>query len=330
MHMNGLPSRPDLAQLRRQAKELHRGAAAGDAESLRRLDAVSKGTTLAAAQLAVAREHGFGSWPSMAAAVEAARADVGRPLMTDKHRNAAVFGARDFLDWAHTQGWDAGVVPVGAVFTSQTFITTLLAGDPVRYRPSTELTPTNGQVFLTLSAKPVAIACLGVGAPAMVTVLEHLVGLGVRAFIGVGPAPAVATDVRWGDCVVVDRALRDDGVSVHYLPPARYAEADVPLTERLVAEAAVRGLEPRIGSGWTVPTPYRTTEEELTAYRREGTLITDMVTAALFAVATALGARAASAGIASRTLGVSAGPAPRPGRISALIDAAVATLEAAA
>jgi hypothetical protein len=68
-----LPERPDLAQLRRQAKELQRAAAAGDPRALRRVDAVSppeRRTTLATAQLALAREHGFASWPRLKLEVE--------------------------------------------------------------------------------------------------------------------------------------------------------------------------------------------------------------------------------------------------------------------
>ena len=68
-----LPERPDLAQLRRQARELQRDAAAGDPEALRRVDAVSppeRRTTLATAQLALAREHGFPSWPRLKLEVE--------------------------------------------------------------------------------------------------------------------------------------------------------------------------------------------------------------------------------------------------------------------
>lgn len=57
-----LPPRPDVAQLRRQARELRRAAAAGDPEAGRRIGAVSDQITLAAAQLALAREHGFASW----------------------------------------------------------------------------------------------------------------------------------------------------------------------------------------------------------------------------------------------------------------------------
>ena len=250
--------------------------------------------------------------------------------MAGKHRNAPVYGAGDFLGWAQAQGWDAGTRPVGAVFTSQTFITTHLAARADRYQAYMSLTPTNGQVFLTVAGPPVAIACLGTGASPMVTLLEHLVGLGVPSYVAVGPAPAVSGDLQWGDCVVIDRALRDDGISAHYEPPARYASADAALTAGLVAEAGARGLHPRTGSAWTVPTPYRTTDQELSAYREEGVLVTDMVTAALFAVAAALGVRAASAVIATRTLGAEAtGPAPsrREGQMVSLLDAAVSVLQ---
>lgn len=332
--MSGLPDRPDLAQLRRQAKELHRSAVAGNGEGLRRLRIVSDRPTLSAAQLAVAREHGFDSWPRLRAAVEAARAPTGGPLMQDKYRRSTVYGPDDFLSWADAHGWCAGPVPVGAVFTSQTFITSYLSGQPDRYRPSGSLRPTNGRVLLTVAGPPVAIACLGVGASAIVTLLEHLVGLGVRSFIAIGPAPAVARDLRWGDCVVIDRALRDDGISSHYAPPARYASADASLTARLQAEAEAAGLRPGSGSAWTVPTPYRTTAEELSAYRGEGVLVTEMVTAALFAVAEALGARAASAVVATRAVDARAGGSDpeldrkhRGGQVISLLEAAVSVLQ---
>jgi len=60
--MAQLPDRPDIDQLRRQARELHRAAHAGDPGALRRLRAVSDKVTLSTAQLALAREYGFSSW----------------------------------------------------------------------------------------------------------------------------------------------------------------------------------------------------------------------------------------------------------------------------
>jgi hypothetical protein len=43
-------------------------------------------------------------------------------LVPDKHGRGAVRGAAEFLAWAETRGWNPGPLPVGAVFTSQTFI----------------------------------------------------------------------------------------------------------------------------------------------------------------------------------------------------------------
>jgi hypothetical protein len=75
--MPQLPDRPDLAQLRRRARELHRAAARGDTEAVRRLRKVSEKTTLSAAQLALAREHGFPSWARLKEEAERRRASAG-------------------------------------------------------------------------------------------------------------------------------------------------------------------------------------------------------------------------------------------------------------
>lgn len=64
--MRRLPDRPDLEQLRRQAKELHRA-------SSRRGEPRAKSRTLAAAQLALARQYGFSSWARLKQEVERRR-----------------------------------------------------------------------------------------------------------------------------------------------------------------------------------------------------------------------------------------------------------------
>jgi len=65
-----LPARPNLGQLRRQAKDLLRAAKQADPAARARLAAVTGELTLASAQLAVAREYGFASWPRLKAEVE--------------------------------------------------------------------------------------------------------------------------------------------------------------------------------------------------------------------------------------------------------------------
>jgi Family of unknown function (DUF5990)/Domain of unknown function (DUF5655) len=77
--MPQLPDRPDLDQLRRQARELLRAAQDGDPAALRRLQAVSDKATLSTAQLALAREYGFPGWHRLADDVERRRAALEDP-----------------------------------------------------------------------------------------------------------------------------------------------------------------------------------------------------------------------------------------------------------
>lgn len=57
--MAALPARPNLGHLRREARQVLRAAQAGDTAAADRIRAVPGRLTLAAAQLAVAREYGF-------------------------------------------------------------------------------------------------------------------------------------------------------------------------------------------------------------------------------------------------------------------------------
>ena len=78
--MNSLPFRTDLSQLRRQAKDLLQQARSGDPDARAQIAAVGPTLTLASAQLALARQYGFASWPQMKAAAErkeAAKEDAG-------------------------------------------------------------------------------------------------------------------------------------------------------------------------------------------------------------------------------------------------------------
>lgn len=76
MTAHSLPERPDLDQLRRRAKELRDAGRDGEPWALARFAAYRTArapVTLSAAQLVIAREHGFPSWPQLKAAVEERR-----------------------------------------------------------------------------------------------------------------------------------------------------------------------------------------------------------------------------------------------------------------
>jgi len=71
--MRDLPARPDLDQLRHQARELLRAAQGGNAEATARVSAVSGRLVLSSAQLALAREYGFETWAQLKHHIEAVR-----------------------------------------------------------------------------------------------------------------------------------------------------------------------------------------------------------------------------------------------------------------
>jgi uridine phosphorylase len=115
-------------------------------------------------------------------------------------------------------------------------------------------------------------------------VLEELIALGARRFISLGLAGALSARLSIGDAVVCTEAVRDEGVSHHYIGPGRSVAPSAPLTVRLERSLRDAGLAFERGPTWTIDTPYRETIDELQHYRAEGVLTVEMEAAALFAV----------------------------------------------
>ncbi len=93
MSRRALPERANLDQLRRQAKELRAAARAGDAAAIERVRTQAGDLdpmTLTTAQLVVAREHGFTSWPKLKADVGARKLDLTQRV--DAFLHASVLG----------------------------------------------------------------------------------------------------------------------------------------------------------------------------------------------------------------------------------------------
>lgn len=124
----------------------------------------------------------------------------------------------------------------------------------------------------------------GLGAPAAALTVEQLAALGTRRIITVGTAAALQPGLGPGTLVVCDRALRDEGLSHHYLPPGRSIGPSPELTQHLLE--ALRGTDSpvRRGASWTTDAPYRETAVEAAHHQTAGILTADMEAAAVFAV----------------------------------------------
>lgn len=133
-----------------------------------------------------------------------------------------------------------------------------------------------------------------VGAPFAVLVAEQLIASGCRHIIGYSSAGAIDQTMRLPSLVVPDRALRDEGTSYHYLPPAVWVDAQGALPGVLATRAADCGLPGHRGPTWTTDAPYRETASQIAQHRSQGVLSVEMEAAALMALARARNAEIAS------------------------------------
>jgi uridine phosphorylase len=137
----------------------------------------------------------------------------------------------------------------------------------------------------------VGIIGCAVGAPFAVLVAEQLFASGCQLLVSVTSAGQITENGPTPYFVLIDRALRDEGTSYHYLPPATFAEAPDATSFALVSEAVWRlpGIAVQRGATWTTDAPYRETEAAITRARDLGALAVEMEAAALYAFATATG-----------------------------------------
>ncbi len=124
-----------------------------------------------------------------------------------------------------------------------------------------------------------------VGAAAAAGLLEEAIALGCRKFVVCGGCGVLAKEMAVGHLVVVSAAVRDEGVSYHYLPPGREVPAGERGVQALEAALARHGLPYVVGKTWTTDAPYRETPAKVAQRRDEGCLAVEMEAAGLLAVA---------------------------------------------
>lgn len=131
------------------------------------------------------------------------------------------------------------------------------------------------------------IGC-AVGASFAVLVAEQIFASGCRLLVSVTSAGQIQSSSEPPYFVLIDRALRDEGTSYHYLPPSRYVHIGA---EALNLAQPLIGDSPRViqGGVWTTDAPFRETEEAIGFARNEGLEAVEMEAAALYAFSKARG-----------------------------------------
>ncbi len=130
------------------------------------------------------------------------------------------------------------------------------------------------------------IGC-AVGASFAVLVAEQLFVSGCGLLVSVTSAGQI---VAWGEppyFVLIERALRDEGCSYHYLPASDYSYLRPALKDRMTDAFSSLSAQVFRGSSWTTDAPFRETERSIAGARNKGILAVEMEAAALYAFAEA-------------------------------------------
>ncbi len=124
-----------------------------------------------------------------------------------------------------------------------------------------------------------------IGGPAAASVLEESIPKGGKYFVFFGAAGVLVKNVSHGKLLLPTAAIRDEGLSYHYLPAADEVElspADVNACRAAMTELGVPYTE---GKTWTTDAFYRETRAKASRRKEQGCISVEMECASLAAVA---------------------------------------------
>lgn len=136
---------------------------------------------------------------------------------------------------------------------------------------------------------PFGVVGCAVGAPFAVLVAEELAVSGCELVVSVTSSGQLEPLGEPPYHVLIERARRDEGTSLHYLPPGLWSTLPAHLHERLVGAFDDLSEPVRAGVAWTTDAPFRETQSAIDAAVSAGCHVVEMEAAGLYAYAEARG-----------------------------------------
>ena len=122
------------------------------------------------------------------------------------------------------------------------------------------------------------------GGPFSVTIMEQLIAGGVKEIIATGCCGALEADTE-GDFFIPITALRHEGTSYHYLPPAREVDLDEKAVKAIETVLKKNDYNYRKCKTWTTDGFFRETKDMVLYRKEEGCSVVEMECASLTACA---------------------------------------------
>lgn len=152
----------------------------------------------------------------------------------------------------------------------------------------------------TLDGVPVSVTSTGIGGPSASIAMEELFNCGANTFIRIGTCGGIALPVMGGDVVIATGAIRSEGTSREYAPIEFPAVANTDVVNALQEAAKQLNKRAHLGIVQCKDSFYGQHEPESkpvsyellqkwSAWKRLGTVASEMESAALFTVAASRG-----------------------------------------
>lgn len=135
-----------------------------------------------------------------------------------------------------------------------------------------------------LSINNLNIITLPFGANIASMMMEELIYCNADTFIIIGLAGSINDNVKAHELVLIDRCLKEDGVSQFYSNESLYSLSSSILNEKIEDYLQSKSLTYHKGDCWTIASPYRESPDKIEKYSKSGIVCVDMEAAALFTI----------------------------------------------
>lgn len=124
----------------------------------------------------------------------------------------------------------------------------------------------------------------GEGAPTSAIMLEMAIASGVKSVVAFGTAGSLDSTTLPHKIIIPTAAVREEGVSYHYLPDSEEVEQDEASIQVLQREIRKNDLDFITGKTWTTDAFFRETSGKVKAMKSRGCICTEMECSALIAI----------------------------------------------
>jgi uridine phosphorylase len=209
------------------------------------------------------------------------------PILAQKHyAKQSAFTPENLLREARRQKqiWNSRIPEVCVLDPDGDVVRSLLACGEARLHPGWACYHSQLYSFSHGGIEFGIVGC-AVGAPYAVLIAEEMFASGCKLLISVTSSGQIVPVHPPPYFVVIDRALRDEGTSYHYMAPSDYAHADGALLSALDGAFVNFPVPVLTGATWTTDAPFRETLPAIAAMAERNLLAVEMEAAALYAFA---------------------------------------------